>query len=184
VLLIPIVGNVLVPLAGVPLGEWAWSAAQFGVGVLFWPLILALLAVRIVIAGPWPERLRPSVFILVAPPAVIGLSLLQFEAQTGVAWGLWGAALFSAAWAATQLPRIATQPFGLSHWAMSFPLAALAALTLRLAPPSGAMAVLAMAVLAAASLLVCALALATLRGLRDGSLLAPEPVAMLQPTSA
>ena len=112
------------------------------------PLILALLAVRIVIAGHWPERLRPSVFILVAPPAVIGLGLLQFEAPIGVAWGLWGVALFSAAWAATQLPRIATQPFGLSHWAMSFPLAALAALTLRLAPPSGAMAVLALALLA------------------------------------
>ena len=184
VLLIPIVGNVLVPLAGIPLGEWAWSAAQFGVGAVFWPLMLALLAVRLATAGPWPERLRPSVFILVAPPAVIGLALLQFEAPTGLAWGLWGVGVFSAAWAATQLTRIAKQPFGLSHWAMSFPLAALAALTLRLAPPSGAMAVVAMAVLAAASLLISAFALATLRGLRDGSLLAPEPVAMLQPTSA
>jgi tellurite resistance protein len=62
---------------------------------------------------------------------------------------------------------------------MSFPLAAFAALTLRLAE-GGAMRLLGLAALALASLVIAALALATLRGLRDGSLLAPEPVAALQ----
>jgi tellurite resistance protein len=38
--------------------------------------------------------------------------------------------------------------------------------------------------LALASLLVAALLLATVRGLRDGSLLAPEPVASIQPVQA
>ena len=40
-LLIPIVGNVLVPLAGVPLGHGTWSVVQFGVGLFFWPLEIA-----------------------------------------------------------------------------------------------------------------------------------------------
>ena len=71
-LFIPIVGNVLVPLAGVPLGQTEWSAAQFGIGLLFWPLVMALLLVRIAVQGMWPARLLPTPFIVIAPPAVVG----------------------------------------------------------------------------------------------------------------
>lgn len=170
-LFIPIVGNVLVPLAGVPLGQTAWSAAQFGIGALFWPVVLVLLLVRIAQQGLWPDRLLPSTFILVAPPAVVGLALLRFGAPVLVAWALWGMALLMLLWVAMLLRRIGNQPFGLGHWSMAFPLAAFTALTLRLAPGLAGVALL-----AATSLLVAALALATWRGLRDGSLLAPEAV--------
>jgi len=176
VLFIPVVGNVLAPLAGVPLGHAEVSAAAFGVGLLFWPVVLALLVVRLAQQGPWPERLRPSTFIVIAPPAVVGLDALQFGAPPLLAWMCWGMALFAALWAGQQARRIAGQPFGLAHWGMSFPLAALAALTLRLGVP-----LLGLLLLALASLLVAALALATLRGLRDGSLLAPEPAAAITP---
>ena len=179
-LLIPIVGNVLVPLAGVPLGQMEWSLAQFGIGLLFWPIVLALLMVRLAVAGPWPERLRPTVFILVAPPAVVGLALLQLGAPMALGWVMWGVAMFTLAWAGTQARAIASQAFSLPHWGMSFPLAASAALTLRLASPGSLLAVLGPALLALASLVIVALVLGTLRGLRDGSLLAPEPVATLQ----
>jgi tellurite resistance protein len=183
VLFIPVVGNVLVPLAGVPLGHEAWAAAQFGIGVLFWPVVLVLIGVRVAVQGAWPERLRPSVFIVIAPPAVVGLGLLQFGAPALLAWACWGAALFGLLWAGTQARAIAAMPFALPHWAMSFPLAALAALSLRLATPGTPFAMLALALLALASLVVAALALGTVRGLRDGSLLAPEPVATLQPAA-
>lgn len=179
-LFIPVVGNVLVPLAGVPLGHAAWSAAQFGVGLLFWPVVLVLIAVRVAVQGPWPERLRPAAFIVIAPPAVVGLALLQFGAPALLAWGCWGLALFGLLWAGTQARAIAAMPFALPHWALSFPLAALAALSLRLAEPGTAFAMLALALLALASLVVAALLLATVRGLREGSLLAPEPVASIQ----
>ncbi len=182
-LFIPIVGNVLVPLAGVPLGHAHWSAAQFGIGLLFWPVVLVLLLVRVAVAGLWPERLRPAVFILIAPPAVIGLAALQFGAAEGVAWALWGIAIFTFLWAGSQARAIAAQPFALPHWGLSFPLAALAALTLRLATPGSALAVLGPVLLALATLVVCVLVLATVRGLRDGALLAPEPVAAIQPAA-
>jgi tellurite resistance protein len=182
-LFIPIVGNVLVPLAGVPLGQVEASAAQFGVGLLFWPVVLVLLVARLIVQGPWPDRLLPTGFILVAPPAVIALGVLQFGGPIELAWMLWGMALFALLWAGTLARRIAALPFGLPHWGMSFPLAAFAALTLRLAE-GGAMRLLGLAALALASLVIAALALATLRGLRDGSLLAPEPVAALQPVAA
>jgi tellurite resistance protein len=182
-LFIPIVGNVLVPLAGVPLGHETWALAQFGVGLMFWPVVLVMLLVRVAVAGLWPERLRPALFILIAPPAVVGLSMLQLGAPVAVGWALWGMAMFCFAWAATQAKAIAGMPFGLPHWALSFPLAALAALTLRLAEPGGLLAVLGPVLLALATLVVVALVLGTVRGLREGSLLAPEPVAAIQPVA-
>jgi len=168
-----------VPLAGVPLGQPEWSAAQFGIGLLFWPVVLILLVARIVVQGPWPERLLPANFIFIAPPAVVGLSALQFGAPPLVGWALWGMALFSLLWVAPLLPRIAGQPLGLPHWGMSFPLAAFTALTLRLMP-EGPLAMAGVALLAATSLLIAALALATVRGLRQGSLLVPEAVPIAQ----
>jgi tellurite resistance protein len=182
-LFIPIVGNVLVPLAGVPLGHTEWATAQFGIGLLFWPVVLVMLLVRVAVAGLWPERLRPAVFILIAPPAVIGLAVLQLGAPVGVAWGLWGVALFCFLWAGSQAKAIVSQPFAVPHWGLSFPLAAFAALTLRLATPGSALAVLGPVLLALATLVICALVLGTVRGLREGSLLAPEPVAAIQPAS-
>jgi tellurite resistance protein len=176
-LFIPVVGNVLAPLAGVPLGYPGWSAAQFGIGLLFWPLVLALVVVRVAVQGLWPERLRPTTFIVIAPPAVVGLGALQLGAPVVVAWMCWGMALFTLLWVGVQARALAALPFGLAHWAMSFPLAALAALTLRLATPGSALAVIGPALLALASIVIVALALGTVRGLRDGSLLAPEPVA-------
>lgn len=182
-LFIPIVGNVLAPLAGVPLGHTEWAAAQFGIGLLFWPVVLVMLVVRLAINGSWPDRLRPTSFILIAPPAVVGLSALQLGAPPLLAWMCWGMALFSLLWVGGQGRAIAGLPFGLPHWAISFPLAALAALSLRLATPGSALAVLGPVLLALASLVVLALLLGTLRGLRDGSLLAPEPVAVIVPAA-
>jgi tellurite resistance protein len=183
-LFIPVVGNVLVPLAGVPLGHAEWSLAQFGIGLMFWPLVLVLLVVRIAVQGLWPDRLRPTLFILLAPPAVVGLSALQLGAPLAVGWLCWGMALFTFLWVGTQARLIAAMPFGVSHWAVSFPLAAFAALTLRLATPGGPLAVLGPALLALATLVVGVLLLGTWRGLRDGSLLAPEPVAMMTTAAA
>jgi tellurite resistance protein len=145
-------------------------------------IITALLVVRLAVQGMWPERLLPAAFIFVAPPAVVGLSALQFGAPALVGWGLWGMALFSLLWVAPLTRRIADQPFGLPHWGMSFPLAAFTALTLRLAP-SGPLSLVGIALLAITSLLVAAFLLATARGLRDGRLLAPEPVAVIAPVS-
>lgn len=180
-LFIPVVGNVLAPLAGVTLGFAPWAAAQFGVGLLFWPVVTVLLLVRIAVQGMWPERLAPATFIFIAPPAVVGLSTLQLGGPPLLGWTFWGMALFTTLWVGSLARRIASLPFGLPHWGMSFPLAAMAALTLRLAQTAeGARPVAVMggvALLALAAIVIAGLVLGTLRGLRDGSLLAPEPLA-------
>ncbi len=184
VLIVPVVGNVLTPLAGIALGQPGWAAAQFGLGVFLWPLVMALLAVRIGISGLWPERLLPSAFITVAPPAVIGLGLLQLGAGDVWAQACWGIALFFLLWSAVILRRMLAQPFSIVFWALSFPLAAFAALTLRLAPTGSLFSVLAMPLLALASLVIAALCLGTWRGLRNGSLLVPEMAEQPQPAKA
>ena len=129
-------------------------------------------------------NLLPTTFITIAPPAVIGLAALQLGAPVLLAWVAWGIGLFFLAWSATVFRRAVSQAFSVPFWAMSFPLAAFSALTLRLAQEgSGAFQAVAMILLALASLVIAALALATVKGLRDGSLLAPEPVAAIVPAA-
>ena len=178
-LIVPVVGNVLAPLAGVSLGATAWSAAQFGIGVLLWPVLLTLLLVRIASQGPWPERLLPTVFITVAPPAVIGSSVLQLGGPPVLAWMCWGVALLCLLWSLQVTRRMLAQPFAIGFWSMGFPLASFAALTLRLAVHDSFAQVPAMMALAFASLIIVLLSMATWKGLREGTLLQPEPVAMV-----
>lgn len=181
VLFIPVVGNVLVPLAGVGLGYPQWSAAQFGVGIFFWPVVMTLLVVRMGTMGMWPDRLLPTTFIAVAPPAVGGLAAMQLGAPETIGWLCWGIGLFFLMWAGSVTKRILTQPFAITFWAISFPLASFAALTLRLSPPAGFFTVIAMMTLALSSVVIAGLALATYKGLRQGHMLAPEPVATITP---
>ena len=174
VLIIPVVGNVLAPLAGVALGEPGWAAAQFGLGALLWPAVIVLLFVRIGVQGLWPERLLPSAFITVAPPAVIGLALLPLGAGPAWSQACWGIAVFFLLWSASVLRAMLAQPFSVAWWALSFPLAAFAALTLRLAPTGQPFAFLAVPLLALATLVIAWLCLQTLRGLQRGTLLVME----------
>ena len=186
VLLIPVVGNVVVPLAGQPLGYPLWSIAQFGIGAFLWPVVIGLVLVRRLAHSPLPDRLLPAWFITIAPPTVIGLVLLQMQAPLPVVAGLWGVALFFLLWLLPLARRIAGQPFGVPFWGLSFPLAALATLTLRLSaarPDLGLLQTFAVLMLAASSMVILWLCFATVRGLRDGTLLAPEPVAMIAPVS-
>jgi tellurite resistance protein len=183
VLFIPVVGNVVAPLAGIGLGHGLWAAAQFGIGLLFWPVVLSLVLARRIAHGPLPDRLLPAWAITVAPPAVVGIALLRWNAPLPVVSALWGMALFAALWVGAQARRIASQPFGIPFWALSFPLAALTVLTLQLGSVTGLAGyqTLGLGLLALTSLVVVGLCLATWRGLRNGSLLAPEPVATLTP---
>ena len=124
--------------------------------------------------GLWPERLLPSAFITVAPPAVIGLALLPLGAGPAWSQACWGIAVFFLLWSTSVLRAMLAQPFSVAWWALSFPLAAFAALTLRLAPTGQPFAFLAGPLLALATLVIAWLCLQTLRGLQRGTLLVME----------
>ena len=178
VLFIPVVGNVLAPLAGVGLGYSSWAYAQMGIGLLFWPVVLTLLIARVIQHSPLPDRILPTWMITVAPPAVLGIDMLH-AGLPGVSGALWGVALFFVLWASTLAKRMAAQHFALPFWGLSFPLAAFSALSLQLAntPAYDWLYAPALVALAVTSLVILGLVLGTVRGLRNGSLLAPEVVA-------
>ncbi|WP_425973908.1 SLAC1 anion channel family protein [Tepidimonas sp. HKU78] len=185
VLYIPVVGNVVAPLAGVGFGHDVWSAIHLGIGVFFWPVVFALLVARRLAHGPIPPRLHPTWFITLAPVSVVGLCLLRYGAAPLVAVAVWGVGLFTLLWVGTQARRFFAQPFGVPFWSVSFPLAAFTTLTVRLAealalPP---LRMVALVLLALTSVVIAALLLATVKGLREGTLLAPEPVAPIVPAS-
>ena len=176
ILFIPVVGNALAPIAGLTIGLEPWAMAQFGLGLFLWPVMQTLLVVRWVHVGPMPPRMVPALFIMVVPPSIVGLDLLLMGVALPWIWCMWGIGAFFLALALTQIPSLRSLPFGMPHWGMSFPIAAFTILTLRLAALSdcGWLVLPGYALLAVTSLLVLWLSFATLRGLLNGSLLAPE----------
>ena len=185
VLFIPVVGNVVSPLAGLALEHTHWSMAQFGVGLLLWPVVLTLLLVRRAVQGALPDRIMATWFITIAPPSVVGLVLLQLQAPVLVVSACWGVAVFFVLLAGSVAKLVVSQPFALTFWAVSFPMAAFTTLTLKLGAvlQSGGLQMAGTLLLALTSLVVFGLVLATVRGLRSGTLLAPEPVAGIVPAN-
>lgn len=182
-LFIPVVGHVLPALAGVSLGHPVWAAAQFGLAAVLWPVALVLVLVRIGMVGLWPQRMLPAIFITIAPPSVLALSGDQLGAPEVLVHMLAGVALFFTLLSLSVLKRCLQQPFGMSYWSMSFPLAASAALGLHLSPVPGAWQFVAVLWLVLVTSVIGGLLLATLRGLVQGQLLVPEGVGQAASTS-
>jgi len=161
---IPAVGNVVIPLAGVRLGFLEISWWFFAVGLLFWVVLLTLVMTRLLfVQPPLPERLTPTLCILLAPPAVGFLSWLQLTGQHPNASALdpmghvlFGLALFFALFLVIQARRFATLPFYLSWWAFSFPVAAFTTATLVYAQfvPTGFMQALSVAMVTLSTALI------------------------------
>ena len=178
-LFLPVVGNVVIPIAVLPLGWHAVAWISLGIGVFFWPVFTVMLLLRTAHSA-LPERLIVGWFILIAPPAVIGtglLSMLAPEAGAGAGLAAFGVGGVFLAAVAPLVARLGRSEFGIAWWAMAFPLAALASLALRLAAGGvSALRLPALALLALASVVVVYLSLATIRGLRAQRLLVPETV--------
>ncbi|TCO74024.1 SLAC1 anion channel family protein [Rhodovulum euryhalinum] len=135
---IPAVGNILVPIAGAPLGYTDISWLFFSGGLLFWVVLLTLVMNRLMFHEPLPARLQPTLVILIAPPAVGFISWMRLNGELDhLAMFLINSAYVFALIVATQLPKILRLPFALSFWALSFPLAALTIATFLYAGTTG-----------------------------------------------
>jgi tellurite resistance protein len=174
---IPAVGNVLVPLAGVPLGYAEPSWFFLAVGLLFWLVLLTIVFNRLVFHHPLPERLLPTLCILIAPPAVAFLAWLRLTGEVGMMGRvLYDLALFFFLLVLLQLPRLARLPFALSWWAYSFPLAALTVATFAMAAAldSALLRLLAFGLYALLALVVAGLLVRTLKAALAGEILRPH----------
>ncbi len=174
ILMIPMVGNVIVPLAAAPLGYTALSWAYLAIGLLMWPVVLTLLFARSA-SSPLPERLRPSWFITVAPPAISGPALVALGVPALVILPLAGMACIFMLSVLTLVPQLRRQEFGLPFWGMSFPCAAFSAISSTVATMLPVFELPAIAVLWSATGLILWLSLRTAKGLLAGHLLVPDP---------
>jgi tellurite resistance protein len=175
---IPAVGNVIVPLGGVSLGYAEVSWYFFSVGLLFWFVLLTLVFNRLVFHDPLPGKLRPTLVILIAPPAVAYLAWLQLNGGgvDALARVLFNLAIFFAAIVLVQLPALLRLPFAMSFWALSFPLAALTTASFRHAALTGSVwhGHAALALLAILAVTIVALAARTVRAAIAGQICLPE----------
>jgi len=174
---IPAVGNVVAPLAGVPLGHEELSWFFFAVGISFWVILLVIVFYRILFHDPLPPMLLPTLFILIAPPAV---GFLAYENLTdgsidAFARILYYLALFFTLLLVIELPRFLKLPFFLSWWAYSFPSAAMTTATFVMAGKVGGSFFhwLALIMLAGLTLLILWLAYNTLLAARAGRICQP-----------
>ncbi len=123
---IPAVGNALVPVAGMQLGYPEVSWFFFSIGMLFWIILMTILFNRVLFHNPIEQRLLPTLFILIAPPAVGFMAYMRLTGELDTfARILYYGGLFLTLLLFTQVRRFMKLEFFLSWWAYSFPLAAI-----------------------------------------------------------
>ncbi|MDN4472891.1 SLAC1 anion channel family protein [Demequina zhanjiangensis] len=174
---IPVVGNLVVPLAGVEHADADLSWLFFGVGIVYWLGLLPVVLARLFTAGVIPPRLAPTLAILVAPPAVASLAWVRL----GGSWDdpaariLLGVTLFQVCLLLVQSRSLRKAPWAVSAWAYTFPLAAASRAFLQTADGAAWWEWVGAVSLAAATMLVAAMAVRTIIAARRGELTSPEP---------
>lgn len=126
---LPIVGNIVAPLAGVQLGLPEVSWFMFSVGLVLWLAVLPLVLHRLILSpARLPDHMTPTLAILVSPPAVGCLSYVALTQQfDGAARFLFFIALFFALLVMRLGNALAKAPFSATWWSITFPSVALAA---------------------------------------------------------
>jgi len=176
---IPAVGNILVPIAGVAHGFVEISWFFFSFGLLFWIILQTIIFNRLIFHTPLPERLLPTLFILIAPPAVGFLSYTVLTKATAIdpfAHFLYYAAVLFFLLLATKFNLLIKLKFGLPWWAYSFPMAALTLATFRFYELTGMayMKTAGLVLYGLTAVLIAVLLLNTLKAIMQGKICVPE----------
>jgi tellurite resistance protein len=173
---IPVVGNVIVPVAGVNFAPAELSWFFFSIGIVFWLALFTIVLYRLFFHEPLPARLTPTLFILIAPPAVGFIAYLKLAGELDAfARILYYMALFLTLLLASNAARFFRLPFFLSAWAYSFPLAAITIATLAMTERvGGAFTGLALVLLGVLSLVLALLTVRTVMAIGRGEICQPE----------
>ena len=123
---IPVVGNILVPIAAIEHGFVDISWFYFSIGLVFWLVLMSIIFNRIIFHHPLPEKLIPTFFILIAPPA---LGFISYVKLTGGVDSFARILYYFALFIVLLLIALSRQFYGIkfypSWWAYSFPVAAI-----------------------------------------------------------
>lgn len=128
---IPIVGNVLIPVAGVGFASQGVLLYFFSTGIFFWVILFSILLNRIIFHHQMANKFMPTMFILIAPPAVGFIAYVKiYEVVDTFAMILFNLALFFTFLIAFMYKNFIKIKFFISWWAFVFPLAAMAMSTM------------------------------------------------------
>lgn len=128
---IPIVGNMVIPIAGVEHFDKEISWFYFSIGFIFSIFFMTIFLYRVFFHHPLPEKLVPTFFILLAPPSVGVISYYKLTGQLdSFTKLLYGFSLFLVGLFLFQFNMFYRIRFYISWWAYLFPSAAFTIATL------------------------------------------------------
>lgn len=183
-LVLPVVGFCYVSAIGAgAFGNLGLGQILFGAGLLAWLPIEAAVRFRLYKAAEMPPPLRPTLGILLAPPAVGAVAFLSTSVGPPDRIGafLIGYALLQVLLLIRLLPWIAKQPFAASWWAFGFGIDALAIAPLLFIQQGGTgpLVSLAPVLFVFANLAIGALAVGTLVLMAQGRFLPARPTTLI-----
>jgi tellurite resistance protein len=122
---IPVVGNILVPVAGVEFMPNAFSFFYFAVGIFFWLILFTIFFNRAIFHHQLPQKFLPTLFILLAPPAVGFIAYMRITQS----WDVFSALLLHLTFFFVALLFFLRKnfykiKFFISWWAFTFPMTA------------------------------------------------------------
>ncbi len=128
---IPIVGNVLVPIAGSQHGFIEISWFFFSIGIVMWITLFIIVFNRIIFHHPLPNKLIPTFFILFAPPAIACIAYVNLTGSIDpFSKVLYYIALFLLIIVFSQFNLYSKLQFYISWWAYTFPTVAFTVATM------------------------------------------------------
>lgn len=123
---IPVVGNILIPIAGVEYMSKAFSFFYFGVGFFFWIILFTIFLNRAIFHNQLPQKFIPTLFILIAPPAIGFIAYIRIaQSWDGFAMFMLFIAYFFVVLLLFLYKSFKNLQFFISWWAFTFPLMAI-----------------------------------------------------------
>lgn len=123
---IPVVGNILIPVSGVEFMPAAFSYVYFAIGFFFWIVLFTIFLNRAIFHHQLPQKFIPTLFILIAPPAIGLISYIRItQSWDSFAMFLLFIAYFFVVLLLFLYKSFKKLQFFISWWAFTFPLMAI-----------------------------------------------------------
>ncbi len=174
---IPIVGNVLVPVAGIGFASHGVLMFFYSVGIFFWVILFAILLNRIIFHHQLAAKFMPTMFIFIAPPSVGFLAYFKMYGVIDMyAMMLFNMALFFTLLIAFMYKNFFKIKFFISWWAFVFPLASMtmASMLMHFKTDDFMLLLLSYTMIAVTTTVVCVVAYQTIKHIIKGEICIQE----------
>ena len=123
---IPIVGNLIVPIAGKGFIDDSVLYFYFSIGIFFWIILFSIILNRIIFHNQFAPKFMPTLFILIAPPAIGFISYVKLTGNLDFfAQILFNLGLFFTILVFVMYKNFINIKFFISWWAFTFTMAAI-----------------------------------------------------------